>query len=94
MFMINCVKLIFQHQLDKMRKFHGDDTVSTQKDFRSLDKVIDVGHMCQNVVTQQKIGLDSFGNQFPGRLLSKELYNRLHSFFLGRRGNVGGRFDT
>ena len=68
--MINRVKLIFQHQLDEMRKLHRDDTVSTQKDFHAFDKVVDVRNMGQNVVAQQKIGLDSFSNQLFGRLLT------------------------
>ena len=56
MLVINGIKLIFVHQPEQVWKLHGNDAARFEQDLHSLDEVIEVRNLGQDVVPQKEIG--------------------------------------
>ena len=85
MLVVYRVKLVVLDQSQQMRKFHGDDAVPLQEDPQSRDKVVQVGNVGENIVTDYQVGA------FP---LRGKLLGATSSEKIRKRGNAGGDCDV
>ena len=69
--MIDGIKLDLLDQIEKMRKFYGEDARFTKQDGNACNKIIDVGNMRHHVVCGHQIGLKSVFRK-PGRRFNTE----------------------
>src|ERR1051325_3434246 len=63
MLMVNRVELIFAHEPHQMRELHGNYSRALQQHLQACDKVVDVGYMCEDIVSEQQIGLFSLNRK-------------------------------
>src|SRR6266850_7408420 len=94
MLVIDGVKLIFVHQPEQVGKLHGNDAAGFEKDLHSLDEVIEVRNLGQDVVPQKEIGALTGRYELPRQFLVEEADQRGYVLFQGHPRDVCGRFDT
>src|SRR6266403_963763 len=77
MLVIDGVKLILLHEPLEMRKLHGNDASWFEQDFHSSNKIIEVRHLCEDVVAKEQssflAGGRGFDSQYRYLLLDKVL---------------------
>ena len=64
MFVVYCVELVFLHQTHQVREFHCYNSIGPQNDLHTPDKVIYLGYMSQDIVTDEQVGVDTSPGEF------------------------------
>src|SRR5687767_2820182 len=90
MLVVNGVKLIAFNQPLKVRKLHGDDPVWLQQNLHPGNKVVQIRHMSQNIITKQQVSLLSLSRQLVSGRPPEETDERWNSASASGFGDVGG----
>ena len=93
MLMIDRIELILFHQSGQMGKLHGDQAVGLQRRFQPADKIVQVGVMGQNIVSDDQIGLLPFIPHLQGIGMVKKCDFRGDVLFPGRMRGIRRRLD-
>src|SRR5947209_19696614 len=94
MLVVNRVVLVLLHQPHKMWKFERYHAEWFEDEFDAGDEVVEVGHLSQDIIADDEIGLFAFRDQLSSGLLTEELDLRRHALLDGDASDVGGRFDA
>jgi hypothetical protein len=57
----------------KMRELERDDALRRQQELHAGDEVVEVGHLCQDVVADDEIGALALGDEALGQCGAEEL---------------------
>ena len=90
---VNGVELIEFNQTKQVREFECEDAVRLQQDLEAFHKVVEVGHLCQDVVADNEVGGAAFGGKFFRHLRTEEAHQRRNPFFDGGLGDIGRRLN-
>jgi hypothetical protein len=91
--MIDGIELILAYQLEEMRKLHGYHATGLQQDLHPGHKIVQIGHVRENVIADQKIGSPIFLTDLCSAIAPKELNDRWNSFVLCDRSHIRRGFD-
>ncbi len=94
MLVIDGVELVLLDQVGEMRKLQRNDAFGLQQQLQATNKVIEIRHLRQNIVTDQEVGLASCTDQFGGKRRAEEIHARRHALGDCRFGHIGRRFDA
>src|SRR6185503_7556056 len=94
MLVVNRVELIFVHEPHQMRELHGNHSRALQQHLQACDKVVDVGYMCEDIISEQQIGLFSLRDKLTGGFYTEEFNERRNSFALRHCSNIGSGLNT
>src|SRR5580698_7333827 len=86
--MIDRIELILLHQPHQMRKLDSDDTTRPQQDLHPCDKVVEIGHLGEHVVSEQQIGALALGNQVTRSTRPEEFDEGGHALLNSHWGNI------
>src|SRR5208282_2818385 len=67
---VNRVELIEFNQPKQVRKFKCQDAVGLQQDLQAFHEVVEVGHLCQDVVSDNEVGSAAFATLAAGSIPS------------------------
>ena len=70
--MVDRIELILLHQSKQVGKFHSDEPGRFYEHLEPTDEIIQVRHVGQHVVADNKIGRPSVGAEIDCRLFAKE----------------------
>src|SRR5271166_979599 len=94
MLMVDLVELVAGHRFEQMRKFDRADPARLQDDANPFDERVQVRDLGEDVVAENKVGLDGLFGQLVRRPDAEEFYKRRDSEFFGGPGNVRRRVDA
>src|SRR5580658_2714767 len=83
MFVIDRVELNLLHQLNEVRKFHGDNPVRLQQNLHAGDEAVQIRHLRQHVIAEQEVGFYSSRGKFFRALSIEKLHESRHAFLDG-----------
>ena len=92
MFMVDGVELVFPHQEQQMREFHGDHPAGLQYNFHAGNKVIKIRHVGKHIIAQQEVSVKAFRCQLGGGFNSEKGNSGGYSLFLCYSGNIFSGF--
>ena len=91
--MINRIKLILLDQAKQMRKFKRKDAVGFESYLQSFDKIVQIGNLGQDIVSQYQVG-SAFGlHQIPRSCDAEELDKSANSLLCRHLGHIRRGFD-
>src|SRR6185369_3911680 len=85
---VDGIELVLVHEPQQMRELHCDDTALLQQDRHPADKVVDVGHVREDVVTQQQVDTPVLGRDFLRSAAPEEFDGRRNALGDGHFGHV------
>ncbi len=91
---INCIKLILEHQAQQMREFDGHNTAGFQEEAYAFDERVHIRHLGQNIVADDQVCLFVLRAHAFGHGLIKELRERWDLPVFRGPGNVCRRFNA
>src|SRR5271156_1925864 len=94
MLVIDLVELVAGDRFEKVREFYRADPVRLQDDANALDKGVEVRHLGENIVAENKVGLHPRCGQLARRLDAKELHQCRDPALFGGPGNIRRRVDA
>src|SRR3972149_8567153 len=94
MLMINSIELALLHEAHQVGKLHGDHAVRLKKNFHPLNKIIQLRHMGEHIITDYQIGLHAITGKISSSFLTKKHNFCGYSFFQRRFRNICGWFYT
>src|SRR5262249_40355884 len=94
MLVIDRVELIFPHEIQQMRKFHGDDTSRFQKDLQALHKIVEGGYVRKHVVADEQVGVLALIFQLRSQRCPEESYQRGNSRLLCHASTILSGLDS
>ena len=92
--MVNGIELCLLDQFEQMRKFDTENAALGQYDREAADKVVDIRHMCQYVITDQKIALTTFVAQSLSQRDTEKFINGFDARIARYDCDVTCGFDT
>src|SRR5208282_2166644 len=93
MLVVNRIELIEFNQAKQVRKFKREDPFWLQQDLQAFHKVVEVGHLREDVVADNEVGGAAFCGEFIRHLCAEEANERRNAFFDGGLSHVGGRLN-
>src|ERR1039458_2181257 len=90
---VNRVELIEFNQTKQVRKLKCEDAFRLQQYLQAFHKVVEVGHLRQDVVAENEVGSAAFRSKLFCHLNSKKTHQRRNAFFDCSLGYVGSRFN-
>src|SRR3989338_3524202 len=93
MLMIDRVKFATVDQIFHIGHFEDRHTVLLQQDADPLDKTVQVGHVRQDIVGDNNVGLFSLIAQFSGKVGAEKLRQRGHASLFSHIGDVPRRVN-
>ena len=94
MLVVNRIELVFRHQAQQMRELQGDHAVGLQQEFEPAHEIVQLGHVGQDIVPHDEVGLQTFGAQATRRVCSEEFDARRDALLDGGLGHICGGFDA
>ena len=92
--MIDCIELVFLYQVYQMRKLESGDAGGFEQDGKAGGKIIDVGHMGENIVGRNEVCLPAIRSQALCQADAKELLEGLNAFEARGRRSARGWLDA
>ena len=94
MLVVDRIELVARDQSRKVRKLHRDDAAGREQPLHAGDKVVEVRHVREDIVSQQKVGTTLLRRDRLRRAAAEEGHARRNSLGFGRVGDVGCRLDA
>src|ERR1700730_2618284 len=91
MLMVNRIDLALGAQTHQVREFKSDDALIVQQYLQSLDEIVQVRNVGQDVVANDEIGAHALSAQCPRGSLTEEVDTRRNSSGAGYHGDVSRR---
>src|ERR1035438_3987974 len=90
---VNRVELIEFNQTKQVRKLKCEDAFRLQQYLQAFHKVVEVGHLRQDVVAENEVSGTAIFHELFRQLRTEEAHERRNAFFDCHLGNVGGRLN-
>src|SRR5438874_13586942 len=94
MFMVDRIVLVLFDEPKKMWKLNRDRSFRLEDQLHASDEIIQIRHMRQNIVSDQKICLLARSRQLSSRFGAKEFQQSWDSFLLCRASDILGRLNS
>ena len=93
-FVIDRIELVTRHQTDKVRELQGNGPFRLQKTDHARDEIVKVGHLSQDIVTDDEVGFLALRNELVGEPEAEEVDKRGNALPNRDCRNIRSGFDA
>ena len=93
MLVVNRVELVLLYKLQQMRKLESSHTCRLEQKRKTGDKVIDIGHMREDIVSRRQVGALACRNEAGCQFNAKKRFDNFNSLVTCCLGSTGSRLN-